>query len=423
MNLGTIFRFQLGFKDAIETVALNRASLWTGMVLVLITGIARNYDQLYCLETPLWLFGPVLFSFFSGSFLFLILYKGFIRRHLEDPDSVSTGTQWRCFMSLFWMTAPIAWLYAIPVERFLNSYHAAQANLTLLAIVSLWRVLLMARVVSVLQKMKFLRAIGWVMVPACMEILVVGFLGGFANLNRRIMAGMGGMRNSPEENLIIATLGNVLLGAFVLLIVLSLLLAWRRFGDDVSPFPTQMTGRIRTGPLLLLAIVWIAIALPAQVEQQRFVTHAGLIARGRYLESVDYLARHTRKDFPASRRLEPNPYEYRVFKQLPPTMAALRADHPGWVRRVYLEHLGSYFDHYFYHTEPAQFKELFLALERMPERQEWLTTNREKLTKLKMVLVQKYDAGSTNALAAHDLIESLQRLGVDLSSITNKGTR
>src|SRR5207245_4538618 len=87
--------------------------------------------------------------------------------------------QWATFMAAFWMTAPIAWLYAIPVERFLDSYHAAQANIALLSIVSLWRVLLMSRVLAVLFEIHFLRALGWVLFAAPLEVIVVVFFGAF----------------------------------------------------------------------------------------------------------------------------------------------------------------------------------------------------------------------------------------------------
>src|SRR5436190_1804978 len=123
--------FQFGGKAAIEAVARSRSALPTGIALVLLTGIARNYDQKFILESPLWLIGPLIFSFFSGTFLFAIVYWGFSRRHLGAAGTLPSSGQWRRFMALFWMTAPVAWLYAIPVERFLSSYRAAQANLTL----------------------------------------------------------------------------------------------------------------------------------------------------------------------------------------------------------------------------------------------------------------------------------------------------
>jgi hypothetical protein len=153
VNFWTILRFLFGNAPTIRGVARNRAALWTGISLVLLTGIARNYDQTYFLETPIWLIGPLVFSFFSGSFLYWILIRVIARRHI--PADSRNRRQWTTFMAVFWMTAPVAWLYAIPVERFLDSYHAAQANIALLGIVSLWRVLLMGRIVSVLMQIHF----------------------------------------------------------------------------------------------------------------------------------------------------------------------------------------------------------------------------------------------------------------------------
>ena len=42
----------------------------------------------------------------------------------------------------------MAWLYAIPVERFLNPATAVGTNLVLLGVVSLWRVVLMTKIVA-----------------------------------------------------------------------------------------------------------------------------------------------------------------------------------------------------------------------------------------------------------------------------------
>src|SRR5678815_267873 len=175
MNFRVMAGYLLGNARAIREVASNRSALWTGIVLVLLTGIARNYDQTYFFETPLWLIGPLAFSLFSGSFLYGVLIRGFAKRHFEEKQR--SEKQWTTFMALFWMTAPVAWLYAIPVERFLDSYHAAQANIALLAIVSVWRVFLMSRVISVLLEIPFRRALGWVLVGASLEVIVVVFLG------------------------------------------------------------------------------------------------------------------------------------------------------------------------------------------------------------------------------------------------------
>ncbi|HEX5220986.1 MAG TPA: hypothetical protein VFZ59_15585, partial [Verrucomicrobiae bacterium] len=242
MNALTIGRFLVGHAPAIREVASARAALWTGIVLVLLTAIARNYDQNYILESPLWLFGPLLFSFFSGSFLYAILIRGFARRRFTQE---ATG-QWLSFMAVFWMTAPIAWLYAIPVERFFEPYQAAQANLTLLGIVSVWRVLLMARVMSVLLEVPFLRALGWVLIAASLEIIIVVFVGAFTSgtFSQRILASMMGMRNAPEERLLTSVLSSVWTGSWVVLALTAIAINVLRFHGTATPLPQPTRSRL-----------------------------------------------------------------------------------------------------------------------------------------------------------------------------------
>jgi len=57
------------------------------------------------------------FLIFSGTFLFWVLFDGFFGDILIRRRAFQGG-QWRSFMSLFWMTAPVAWLYAIPLSGF-----------------------------------------------------------------------------------------------------------------------------------------------------------------------------------------------------------------------------------------------------------------------------------------------------------------
>ncbi len=74
MTAKTILQFQFGNRSAIESVARSKAAFITGIVLVVITSIPRNYDQLAISEQPLrWLFGSLVFSAGSGSFLWFVL--------------------------------------------------------------------------------------------------------------------------------------------------------------------------------------------------------------------------------------------------------------------------------------------------------------------------------------------------------------
>ena len=287
-------------------------------------------------------------------------------------------------MSLFWMTAPIAWLYAIPVERFMASYQAAQANLTLLGIVSLWRVLLMSRVLEVLLAIPFRRALAWVLVAASAEVLLVVFFGSIGNgsVSRRIMEGMSGMRHAPEESLISNALGIVLTGSLAVLGICFVLLARFRFHGVTNPLPANLPGKIPWVFLAVLACVWIAVAIPAQEEQKRFLTHKNLIDRGRYSEALSYLGRFRKSHFPAARRLEPDPYGFRVWKDLPPTVALVSSNNQPWIRQVYLSHLSIMLSHYYAGYESlTNVAAMFSALEQLPEGREWLSTNQIKLAR------------------------------------------
>ena len=126
MNLRTIIQFQFGGADAIRETARSSGALWTGAALCLLTSIARNYDQTWILATPFWLIGNLLFSLVSSWVIFTLIYSGFVERRIPMAFlHVPFTPQYRSFLGMFWMTAPIAWLYAIPVERWLDSYSAA----------------------------------------------------------------------------------------------------------------------------------------------------------------------------------------------------------------------------------------------------------------------------------------------------------
>ena len=420
MNLSTVARYLFGNASAIREIAANRAALWTGILLVLLTAIARNYDQNYFLETPMWLFGPLVFSFFSGSFLYWILIRGFAKRHfLGTPDS--HYSQWPTFMALFWITAPIAWLYAIPVERIFDSYRAAQANLSLLALVSLWRVLLMSRVISVLIKVHFLRALGWVLVAASLEVIVVVFFGGIfgPSFGQRVMAGMSGMRNAPEEGLLTSALGIVWGWSWaVLLVALALVFALRLYGAT-QPLPKSTPGKAPWLSLSVLAVAWITLAVPAQLEQGRFVTHARLVNQEQYLEALGYLSRFQKPDFPPGRRLEPNPYEYRVWQHLPPTVALLTTNVPAWIRHVYLSHATSTLTHYRagYHSL-TNVAAMFSAVEQLPEGRPWLLTNQIALSRHRL-RGQISGDDSASAAALTNIVATLRRMGMAETNVAS----
>jgi hypothetical protein len=146
MRVATIFAYLVGRRQAILEVAADRRTLGVGALLVLSAGLARNYDRASLLHEPWRLLGPFAASLAVSGPLFLSVYGPARWKGMESPG---IGRAYRSFLALYWMTAPLAWLYGIPHERFLSVTAATDANLATLALVSVWRVALMIRVVSV----------------------------------------------------------------------------------------------------------------------------------------------------------------------------------------------------------------------------------------------------------------------------------
>lgn len=434
--LGYVF----GRSEAIRAVAENRATLWIGIALVLLTSIARNYDQTFILEKPfLWLFGSLLFSVVSGTWLYLIVYGWFVRRAAGDANGKPEfWGRWRAFMGLFWMTAPIAWLYAIPVERFFDSLTAAKANLTLLAIVSLWRVILMTRVIQYLTETRWYAVLLWVLFAAAMEILVVFFFGGaFA---KALMEGMGGMRNSPEENLIMTSLAAVFLvalwGAPVVLIA-ALILGRSSSGQDL---PVADKSQPCFGWLIIVAIVWLAVAVKPQIELNQNVQVEKLMAAQKYREALDYMGARQPTEFAPARVLAPNAYEWEIFTDLPACFGVVQTNDPAWVRAHLMRRFHQMLTHYtlrwernklfsdfsydeqvkhvaqglnWHGPDAAGINLLLEGLERIPEGRDWLAKNSSFVEGVGVAA-----AGNSFRQRSRDKTEAQQIS--DLSSLSNR---
>ena len=160
MNLRTLGLYLLGNRHAILEVASGRHGLWLGLWLVLSAGFAREYDGEDLLHEPWHLLIPLGASLGSSLLLFLLLQVVCLVRTRKWGNFLAG---YKALLQLSWMTAPLAWLYAIPVERFLSPADAVLANLSLLGLVALWRVLLMARALSVLYEVRFISALAVVM--------------------------------------------------------------------------------------------------------------------------------------------------------------------------------------------------------------------------------------------------------------------
>jgi radical SAM superfamily enzyme YgiQ (UPF0313 family) len=196
LTIVTLGRFLIGNSSAILTIAGSRAAIWIGLLFVISAGFAREYDGEYLLAEPWHLLLPLGASLVSSLVLFMMLCAVAWSQGARPPIVRS----YRSFLGLYWMTAPLAWLYAVPFERFLSAGGAMQLNLVMLGIVSLWRVVLMTRIVAVVFRCRIFSALMVVMLFADAVAMIVLHFTPLPILNI-----MGGIRLSESEAILQST--------------------------------------------------------------------------------------------------------------------------------------------------------------------------------------------------------------------------
>ena len=412
VNLGTILRFQFGEAKAIREVAESRSAAGVGVVLVFTAAIARNYDQKFVLESP-WIIGPLVVSLISALFIY-----GFIRGCClwviyPKAEPVGFWSQFRRFLPLFWMTAPLAWLYAIPVERFLDPLASAKANLALLAVVALWRVVLLARVLSVLHGVAWPLLLLWVIAPACVEVVAISVLGG-PMVERRIMAGMAGIQLPDEEQFMmhaasVAANGAFIVGAMAFLSALGLQ-RWMRLkhGLEARLLPAPALGGAPWKALGVVVVVWIAVAIYPQVEVRRHFQLERLMKAKDYRGALACLSRHERGNFAPSRLLAPDPYSFRGMMSLENLAGAADGSEAEWVRVHLLDRCRIVLGHKFRSVPEYELLALLRALPKIRGANEWAMAN---ATALRRAVTE---AGERAGDDGDDLRKALATLGVSL---------
>lgn len=214
----------LGERRAILALASAPAAFPAGLFFALSAGFAREYDGEYLVREPWHVPIPALASALAATLFWLAFFRPWR----------GGAPSWRSFVGLFWMSAPLAWLYAIPYERFAEPLAAFHANLWTLALVSVYRVAWMTRVLSVLRRVPPLPTFFGVLLIADLAVM------GFAWLApKSVLIIMGGVRGSELE----AAIGDTNLGLFVfsslalpvLLIAAAVARAFRRAETELAP--------------------------------------------------------------------------------------------------------------------------------------------------------------------------------------------
>src|SRR5688572_28364916 len=114
----------------------------------------------------------------------------------------------------------------------------------------------MSRVIQQLTFAPFWAALLWTVFAAAVEVLVVFFFGG--TFSKALMSSMGGMRNSPEEDLVINALGTVFVAAIWTAPVALILGQVVGRYTACRPFPTPSIVRTRGLPLAVATAIWVA---------------------------------------------------------------------------------------------------------------------------------------------------------------------
>lgn len=346
LSLYHLARFLVGRTTSIRALAGNRSTLSLGLLFCLSTALARHYDAKYLIREPWFLLAPAAASILTSAILFGAMYlSSAIQARQRFPrawDSYLT------ILGLYWMTAPMAWLYGIPFERFLGERDAASANVWILSIVSIWRVLILSRVYAVL--------FGTYWIGALIRLGTFAFTLVYAGLfvaRVPLVNFMGGVHLPPSVEPVADLVLGIEIYGFFGLIFGWLFIIGRAFARKPDLSMDAFAVSFRSAPegpvvgLALAALVMFVVPLPwTQAEQRLRYESERLYKSGRIPEFVASLAAHPRTAFPPQWSPPPWP-EYpdagRDLKILEiVAVVESRPDLPAWIRAAYRDKAEGY---------------------------------------------------------------------------------
>ncbi len=338
MNASVLPMYLLGSRRAILEVARTPSAVLCGILFTVSAGLAREYDGEDLLHEPWQVLRPLAASLLSGTLLFVIVHGAALARRDRSAAAPPRFLDaYRSFMGLFWMTAPLAWLYALPYERFLEPAGAVAANLWTLAIVATWRVLLISRAVGVTYVLRPVPAFFLVMLFADAVVFAAVSL-----VPTPIIDVMGGIRHSPEDALLSEVAFSVsvlsVLSAPVWLVGALAGLRWLRPTWAAWREPLSTSGS--RGMLVMAAasiLAWAPALAWCQPEQIHSRQVERLLCGGEVAAALLAMSARGRTDFPP--HWDPPPrlgYRY-AEPDLAEIRAAMRAQWPAeWVAEIYL---------------------------------------------------------------------------------------
>jgi len=315
--------YLFGSRCAIQKLVRCRQAFWLGALFVLLAGVCREYDQEYLGDNPI----PYLLPFVVSVILCAVIRVLAVPYFRESLNPNGLGS-FRTFLTLFWLTAPCAWILAIPVEEMLDPVAALKVNLALLAVVSIWRVWLFDRVIKVLTGTHIV----WPVLALGMPVFVVASV-----LSQLSLVGiMTGGSRTEEQAILLAVSRFVGVSALYLTVPAWVLYAvfWRRakpYASFESARDVTYSWGIKTVcPVLLVGAM--AMAVPAQVRLRRLVHFQELVADGRPGEAVAYANQFAERQFPVTRRIYP-PRTYWGLDDAMAIFSQIEGDEKDWLKR------------------------------------------------------------------------------------------
>jgi hypothetical protein len=371
MSVGTLLRYLIGSRSAILQIATTPSALALGVLFVLSAGLAREYDAKDLSREPWYLVVPLVASLVTSFILYCLVAR------VARARSVTRRPFWATyprFLTLYWMTAPLAWIYAIPFDRFLSPVDATAANLSSLAVVSIWRVALMTRVVVVYFGFPTMAAF-WVVMLFGDTIAV--FILFFTQLN--VVGIMSGVQPSESEHLVrVAAMWVGCFGGLSWLVWLTGVALLMAPGESWNRLSAVQTPRGRVGLSLwcvaAIMILGLIPVLPKTQAEQRLrydIEHA--FQEDRTVDAVRTMSAHAAAEFPPN--WDPPPrISHHAERLLEVLEATLDENAAPWVHELYLEktlHSLDYYVHVQWQRISSEEKERLLrVIERLPAKEQ-----------------------------------------------------
>lgn len=165
--------------------AMGWRHLTVGLVFTWIAGVGRYWDSPRGHFLQYAGFGSVIYVVFLAGVLWLVI------KPLTEPG-VGSYRQIVAFLAL---TSPPAWLYAIPVERWMDRESAATVNLVFLQVVALWRVILLVLFLRRAMRLNTGLCVVAVLLPLAGLVMALALL----NLEHVVLNIMGGLRETDRS--------------------------------------------------------------------------------------------------------------------------------------------------------------------------------------------------------------------------------